>query len=136
MTPCRYLPLLIAVTHCRYLPLLAVTCRYLPLLLAVTPCRYLPSLLALTPQARRAWGRGEQQRAISLLRNSSLFLEHAVYSEPPAWYYDVRDCLGYALLHASPPDPAAALAVHLSSLRRFPRSGWALVGAVQVRNGR
>eukprot|EP00966_Prymnesium_polylepis_P054192 1252762-Prymnesium_polylepis.1 len=56
----------------------------------------------------------------------------AAYSEPPAWYYDVRDCLGYVLLHGSPPDAAAALVQHEASLRRFPRSGWALLGAAQA----
>ncbi|KAL1523369.1 hypothetical protein AB1Y20_018313 [Prymnesium parvum] len=82
--------------------------------------------------ARRAFADDDGPRAAAHLRDALSMLEEAAYSEPPAWYYDVRDCLGYVLLHSHPPNASAALEVHQASLRRFPRSGWALLGAAQA----
>lgn len=48
------------------------------------------------------------------------------YTEPPQWYYPLRQSLGAILLKAG--KPAQAEAVYREDLRRFPENGWSLFG--------
>ena len=48
------------------------------------------------------------------------------YTEPPYWYYPVRQSLGAVLLAAGEADEAVA--VFRQSLLRAPNNGWALHG--------
>jgi predicted Zn-dependent protease len=52
------------------------------------------------------------------------------YTEPPYWYYPVRQSLGAALLRAGRLD--AAEQVFRASLARTPSNGWALRGLIEV----
>jgi tetratricopeptide (TPR) repeat protein len=58
------------------------------------------------------------------------------YSEPPHWYYPVRQSLGAVLVRLGRLD--AAEEVFRTSLMRAPNNGWALYGLTEVyrRNGR
>ena len=51
------------------------------------------------------------------------------FTEPPPWYFPVRQSLGAALLQAG--RAAEAEAVYLEDLRRNPENGWSLFGLAQ-----
>ena len=51
------------------------------------------------------------------------------FTEPPAWYYPVRQSLGAALLAGG--RPAEAEAVYRDDLKRNPDNGWSLFGLAQ-----
>jgi predicted Zn-dependent protease len=48
------------------------------------------------------------------------------FTQPPPWYYPVRQSLGFALLQAG--RAAEAEAVDREDLRRNPENGWSLFG--------
>ncbi len=52
------------------------------------------------------------------------------FTEPPPWYYPVRQSLGAALLAAG--RAAEAEAVYREDLRRNPENGWSLFGLAQA----
>jgi tetratricopeptide (TPR) repeat protein len=51
------------------------------------------------------------------------------YTEPPPWYFPVREALGHALLEAG--QPAKAEAVFRKQLEYTPRNGWSLFGLAE-----
>jgi Flp pilus assembly protein TadD len=51
------------------------------------------------------------------------------FTEPPPWYYPVRQSLGVALLQAG--RAAEAEAVYREDLRANPENGWSLFGLAQ-----
>ena len=51
------------------------------------------------------------------------------FTEPPVWYYPVRQSLGAALLSGG--RPVEAEAVYLDDLKRNPNNGWSLFGLAQ-----
>ena len=51
------------------------------------------------------------------------------FTEPPPWYFPVRQSLGAVLLEAG--RPAEAEAVYREDLRRNPDNGWSLFGLAQ-----
>jgi len=55
------------------------------------------------------------------------------YTEPPYWYYPVRQTLGAALVQAGRFDEAVQ--VFTTSLIRIPNNGWALYGLAQAQRG-
>jgi tetratricopeptide (TPR) repeat protein len=55
------------------------------------------------------------------------------YTEPPYWYYPVRQTLGAALVQAGRFDEAVQ--VFTTSLMRIPNNGWALYGLSQAQRG-
>ncbi len=55
---------------------------------------------------------------------------HSSYSEPPYWYYPIRQSLGAAQLLAG--DAASAEETFRASLVRAPNNGWALYGLSEV----
>jgi tetratricopeptide (TPR) repeat protein len=52
------------------------------------------------------------------------------FTEPPPWYYPVRQSLGAVLLHAG--RAAEAEAVYREDLKRNPENGWSLFGLAQA----
>ena len=78
--------------------------------------------------ARRRFSRADFVGAANALEDASARLEEALYREPPVWYYDPRDCLGYVRL-VGLGDAEGALAAHEASLLKWNgRSPWALLG--------
>lgn len=52
------------------------------------------------------------------------------FTEPPPWYYPIRQSLGAVLLQAG--RPADAEAVYREDLKRNPKNGWTLFGLAQA----
>ena len=72
---------------------------------------------------------GESERwkeAIPLLREAVVMQDGLPYTEPPPWYFPVREALGHALLRDG--RPAEAEAVFRDQLAHTPRNGWSLIG--------
>jgi len=74
--------------------------------------------------------RGRYDAAVAHL-DRAVRLEDALnYTEPPDWYFPVRQALGAILLEAGRADEAAT--VYYDDLRRNPENGWSLFGLVQA----
>jgi len=67
--------------------------------------------------------RTELERAVAIQDKLS-------YSEPPYWYYPVRQSLGAVLLLSG--DLGGAEDAFQASLREAPHNGWALYGLTEV----
>ncbi|MGH8680978.1 MAG: tetratricopeptide repeat protein, partial [Burkholderiales bacterium] len=80
--------------------------------------------------ARIAQSKGELAGAIAELERAAAIEDNLAYSEPPFWYYPVRQSLGGALVLAGELDRAES--VFRASLARQPHNGWALYGLTQV----
>ena len=76
---------------------------------------------------------GQTDEAIRQLEEAVASQDRLRYSEPPPWYYPVRQSLGAVLLDAG--RPAEAETVYREDLRRNPANGWSLYGlAHSLRN--
>jgi tetratricopeptide (TPR) repeat protein len=80
--------------------------------------------------ARIAQSKGELADAVAELERAVAIEDNLAYSEPPFWYYPVRQSLGGALVLAGELDRAED--VFRASLARQPNNGWALYGLTQV----
>jgi len=69
---------------------------------------------------------GDRQGAIIAFETAVQIQDGLPYSEPPPFYFPVRQALGVALLEAG--DPKRAEAVYREDLRRYPKNGWSLLG--------
>jgi len=72
---------------------------------------------------------GKTDDAIRLLEEAVRTQDGLPYSEPPPWYYPVRQSLGAVLLAAG--RAAEAEAVYREDLKRNPENGWSLYGLAQ-----
>jgi tetratricopeptide (TPR) repeat protein len=79
---------------------------------------------------RLADARGDLPGAIQAYQEAVSVQDALPYTEPPHWYYPVRQSLGSALLRAGQLD--AAEQVFRASLARTPSNGWALRGLMEV----
>jgi len=70
--------------------------------------------------------RGYMDEAVKVLQEAIRLQDHLKYTEPPSWYYPVRQSLGAVLLAAN--RPAEAEVVYREDLRRNPENGWSLYG--------
>lgn len=77
-------------------------------------------------RGRIAQAAGDWPRAIAAFEQAAAVEDRLAYSEPPYWYYPVRQSLGAALLAAGKLDEAEA--TFRQSLLRAPNNGWALHG--------
>jgi hypothetical protein len=77
-------------------------------------------------RARLAEARGQGAAAIAQWRAAVALQDHSAYSEPPLWYYPVRDSLGAALLRGGA--ARAAEAVFKEDLERTPNDPRAYFG--------
>jgi tetratricopeptide (TPR) repeat protein len=80
--------------------------------------------------ARMAQSRGSLEQAIAELERAVAIEDNLGYSEPPFWYYPVRQSLGGVLVLAGELDRAET--VFRASLARAPNNGWALYGLFEV----
>ena len=76
--------------------------------------------------ARVARARGQRGQEIAELSEAVTRQDSLPYSEPPPWYFPVRQALGAALLRASRYDEAVR--VFREDLARNPNNGWSLYG--------
>jgi tetratricopeptide (TPR) repeat protein len=72
---------------------------------------------------------GRHQNALRAFRAAQELEDGLAYTEPPYWYYPVRQSLGKALLAAG--QPAEAERAYREDLERFPENGWSLFGLAQ-----
>ena len=80
--------------------------------------------------ARLADAQGNLLDAIRLYQEAIAVQDKLPYTEPPFWYYPVRQSLGSVLLRAGRLDEAEQ--VFRMSLARTPSNGWALRGLMEV----
>lgn len=71
----------------------------------------------------------DYDKAISHLQWAVLLQDGLPYTEPPDWYYPVRQSLGAVLLEAG--RAAEAETVYWQDLKRNPENGWSLFGLEQ-----
>ncbi|HEU4852030.1 MAG TPA: hypothetical protein VFT37_07730, partial [Telluria sp.] len=81
-------------------------------------------------RGRIADAQGDLPAAIAAYREAVTVQDALPYTEPPHWYYPVRQSLGAALLRGGQLD--AAEQVFRDSLARTPSNGWALRGLIEV----
>jgi len=96
---------------------------------------YVPAKEILQVAQRVAEGRiaqagGDLQGAIARFQEAVTLADALAYSEPPYWYYPIRQSLGAAQLMAGDLDGAEES--FRGSLARAPNNGWALYGLTQV----
>jgi tetratricopeptide (TPR) repeat protein len=84
--------------------------------------------------ARIAQGRGDLGAAVEQLRTAIGLEDGLAYTEPPFWYYPLRQTLGALLLQAGRADEAEA--AFRASLTRTPNNGWACFGLLQAAKAR
>ncbi|MHB1215214.1 MAG: tetratricopeptide repeat protein [Thiobacillus sp.] len=88
-----------------------------------------PAVIALAQHVvlgRIAQSAGDWARARAEFEQAVALEDTLAYSEPPSWYYPVRQSLGAVLLAAGKLDEAET--VFRQSLLRAPNNGWALHG--------
>jgi tetratricopeptide (TPR) repeat protein len=81
-------------------------------------------------EGRIAQAQGQINKSIEEFRIAVQIQDSLAYTEPPYWYYPVRQSLGAALLMAG--QPAAAEQVFVQSLKRVPNNGWTLYGLMKA----
>lgn len=84
----------------------------------------------LVAAGKLAEAKGELPSAITLFTQAVAAQDALPYTEPPYWYYPVRQSLGAALLKAGKLDEAEA--AFRASFAKTPSNGWALRGLVEV----
>jgi len=76
-----------------------------------------------------AGARGNAAEQIARLEQAIAAQDDMPYTEPPPWFYPVRQTLGAALLDLG--RPAEAEAVYREDLREYPNNGWSLFGLAE-----
>lgn len=84
----------------------------------------------LVAAGKLAEAKGELPSAITLFTQAVAAQDSLPYTEPPYWYYPVRQSLGAALLKAGKLEEAEA--AFRASFAKTPSNGWALRGLVAV----
>ena len=79
---------------------------------------------------RLADARGDLNAAVKAFEDAVFVQDTLPYTEPPHWYYPVRQSLGAALLRAGRLDEAEK--AFRESLAQTPSNGWALKGLMEV----
>ena len=81
-------------------------------------------------RARIAQAQGDPAGAVTAFEQAVALEDQLPYTEPPFWYYPLRQSLGAALLQAGRTDEAEL--AFRASLARAPNNGWALYGLREV----
>ena len=79
---------------------------------------------------RLADAKGDLPGAVKAFEDAVFVQDTLPYTEPPHWYYPIRQSLGAALLRAGRLDDAEK--AFRESLSQTPSNGWALQGLMQV----
>jgi tetratricopeptide (TPR) repeat protein len=83
---------------------------------------------------RAAQAEGDYDAAAAAFRDAATIQDGLPYTEPPYWYYPVRQSLGAVLLQAG--EPAEAEGMFRAALRQYPNSAWALYGLKEAQAAR
>ena len=94
------------------------------------PARQVLQVAQNVVRARIAQANKDSASAISHFRTAVGLADSFAYSEPPYWYYPIRQSLGAALLLGGDSDNAER--VLRESLVGVPNNGWALYGLMKV----
>lgn len=94
------------------------------------PAREIVQTAQAVASARLADARGDLAAAIQAYQQAIAVQDTLPYTEPPYWYYPVRQSLGAALLRSKRFDEAEQ--AFRESLARTPSNGWALSGLIEV----
>jgi tetratricopeptide (TPR) repeat protein len=93
----------------------------------------IPDLLQLARRivdGRVAQAERDDVAAAAAFRDAAAIQDRLPYTEPPYWYYPVRQSLGAVLLQAG--KPAEAETMFRNALSQYPNSAWALYGLQQA----
>jgi tetratricopeptide (TPR) repeat protein len=93
------------------------------------PAEALLRIAASTLAGEIAARRGQTDEAVRQLEEAVRLQDKLPYTEPPPWYYPVRQSLGAVLLAAG--RAADAEKVYYEDLQRNPENGWSLYGLVE-----
>jgi tetratricopeptide (TPR) repeat protein len=105
-----------------------------PLTDAGIPAKDVLKLARKVVEGRIAQAKGDQATAIARFRDAAAIQDTLRYSEPPFWYYPVRQSLAAALLQAGKLDEA--LAEFQRALKRAPNNGWTYFGLAELYRAR
>jgi tetratricopeptide (TPR) repeat protein len=94
------------------------------------PAREIVQTAYAVAMGRLADAQGDLPGAIAAYRKAVAIQDALPYTEPPYWYYPVRQSLGAVLLRAGQLDEAEN--VFRASLARTPSNGWALSGLMAI----
>jgi tetratricopeptide (TPR) repeat protein len=84
--------------------------------------------------ARVAQGKGDKGAAVSQFEKAAALQDALPYTEPPYWYYPIRQSLAAALLQAGRHDEAKQQ--FELALRRAPSNGWSYYGLAELYKAR
>jgi tetratricopeptide (TPR) repeat protein len=84
--------------------------------------------------ARVAQGKGDRRAAIARFEQAAALQDALPYTEPPYWYYPIRQSLGASLLQAG--RHTEAKQQFELALRRAPSNGWSYYGLVELYKAR
>lgn len=94
------------------------------------PAREIIRIAGLVASGRLADAKGDLDGAARFYRDAIAIEDTLPYTEPPYWYYPVRQSLGSVMLRQGKLDEAQQ--VFRDSLVRVQNNGWALAGLVDV----
>lgn len=94
------------------------------------PGREIVRTARLVATGREAAARGDLDAAAAAYENAIALQDELAYTEPPYWYYPIRQSLGAVLLRAGRLSEAEQ--AFRDSLIRTPNNGWALYGLRQL----
>jgi tetratricopeptide (TPR) repeat protein len=101
---------------------------------AGVPAADVLAIARLSIEARTAMALGDTQRAVTRFAEAATLQDALPYTEPPYWYYPVRQSLGAALLKAGRLDEAEEQ--FRLALRRAPNNGWSHYGLAELAKAR
>jgi tetratricopeptide (TPR) repeat protein len=105
-----------------------------PLTVAGIPAPDVFKLARTVVQGRIALAQGAADAAINLFEQAALLQEGLPYSEPPFWYYPVRQSLAAALMQAGRLGEAEDQ--FRRALARAPNNGWSYYGLTELYKAR
>ena len=105
-----------------------------PLADAGIPAKDVLKLARKVVEARIAQAKGDRDTAVARFREAAAIQETLHYTEPPYWYYPVRQSLAAALLQAGKLD--AARDEFQRALKRAPNNGWTYFGLAELYRAR
>ena len=105
-----------------------------PLTDAGIPAQEILKLAREVVEGRIAQAKGDHETAIARFRDAAAIQDGLRYTEPPFWYYPVRQSLAAALLQAGNLD--AAHDEFQRALNRAPNNGWTYFGLAELYRAR